>query len=161
MWPDLLRGRMPLAPVRVGVDRVTGRVLIGWPHVEQSMATIFATRFHDRVLRRWVGSFVPHMLGEPIIARIITRFFWAIAEALELWEPDFRIKRVFLLAQEGTTASLLPDLPATAEQIRSGHASFRTDGIYRPRAHLGDTTPEGQRSIGFVGRGGNVWDALQ
>lgn len=151
-WPDLMRGRVPLAPVRNGVDRTTGKPIHGWDHVVQSMFVIFATRFHERVLRPWAGSFVPHILGESEVPRIFTRFFWAIASAIDLWEPNYRIKRV-LIKQRTDGTSL-----TSAEELRAGKATFQNQGVYRPRAHLGDETPEGQRKIGFVGRGHDIWD---
>jgi phage baseplate assembly protein W len=148
MWPDLANGRIALAPVRVGMDRTTGKVLVGWPHVQQSISLIFATRFHERILRRWVGSFVPHILGESAVARIITRFFWAIASAVDLWEPNYSIKRIVVAPE------------TTAEQVRLGNMTFRNEGVYRPRGHLGDFTPEGRRSSGFVGRGNDIWSSV-
>jgi uncharacterized protein len=155
-WPDLQRGRVPLAPVRVGMDRRTGKMLIGWDHVIMCMFVIFATRFHERVLRRWVGSFVPHILGESAVPRIITRFYWAIASAIDLWEPNYRIKRVRIAFRGRVTEAV--DSLTSAEELRSGKVTFRNEGVYRPRAHLGDETPEGQRKIGFVGRGQGLWD---
>lgn len=156
-WPDLMHGRVPLAPVRVGVDRTTGKMLIGWDHVVQSMGVIFATRFHESPLRRWKGSFVPHILGESAVPRIITRFYWAIASAIDLWEPNYRVKRVRIANRSNTTFVDADSLTSAAE-LRAGKVTFRNEGIYRPRGHLGDETPEGQRKIGFVGRGHGVWD---
>lgn len=144
IWPDLAQGRAPLAPVRVGVDRRTGKMKVGWPHVHQSMEVIFATRYHERVLRRYVGSFVPHLLGESAVNRIITRFFWSIAYAIDLWEPCYSITRVAI----GDDVS--------PETVRLGHFTFQNTGVYRPRGHLGDPTPEDRRQVGFVGSGG-IW----
>jgi hypothetical protein len=78
MWPDLAFGRAFVSPARNGMDRKTGKLLQGWDHVGQSLELIFATPFHQRVLRRWVGSFVPHILGESLMARVVTRFYWAL-----------------------------------------------------------------------------------
>jgi uncharacterized protein len=146
MWPDLYTGRVMITPVRVGMNRFTGEIMIGWPHVQQSMALIFMTRFHERILRRWVGSFVPHLLGESAVPRIITRFFWAIASAIDLWEPCYRIKRV-----------LIPPT-VTDDTIRLGNWEFDVQGVYMPRALVGDFTPAEGKTSAFVGRGG-VWEA--
>ena len=138
-WPGFPPGS-PIAPVRVGMDRRTGKIMVGWPHVEQSLGMIFSTRFHERPLRRWVGSFVPHILAENMTERAISRFYWAIAGAIDLWEPCYRIKRVSLY---GTSSDI----------YRTGGLNVQNYGIYRPRAHLGDTTPEQRRSIGLISPG--------
>lgn len=148
----LRRGRVILAPVRVGMNRKTGRIMIGWEHVQQSMWVILMTRYHDRVLRRWVGSFVPHILGESAVPRVITRFFWAICSAIELWEPNYRIARIRIATREdGSTLT-------SEEELRQGIMTNRLEGVYRPRGHLGDFTPEGRRSAGLVGRGSGLWE---
>jgi hypothetical protein len=46
----------------------------------------------------------------------------------------------------------------SAEELRRGQLTSRTEGVYRPRAHVGDTTPERRRSLGLIGRGHGVWD---
>jgi len=151
IWPDLRLGRIVLAPVRVGIDRRSGKILVGWDHVLQSLIMIFQTRYHERVLRRWVGSFVPHILGESATPRVITRFYWAIATAIELWEPNYRIRRVRVASREDETGL------TSAEELRTGTLTHQTEGIYRPRGHLGDFTPERRRTIGLVQRG-QAWD---
>lgn len=152
IWPDADR-RRPLAPVRVGMDRVTGKVIIGERHEDQSLGVIFATRIHERVCRRWVGSFVPHILGDNTTARTIARFFWAIFTALDLWEPNVRILRVRVRSRNGTEADL-----TSSEEIRAGHVTVRLESVRRPRGHLGDFTAEGRRSIGLIGRGRGEWE---
>jgi uncharacterized protein len=156
IWPDLLRQQSNISPPRNGMDKYTGKLLQGWPHVEQSMSTIFSTPFHERVLRRWVGSFVPSLLGENYIARIILRFYWALASAIDLWEPDFRITQVQYMGDALAGWSPLPSVSAD-ELIRQGQAIFRNMGVWRPRAHLGDVTPYQQKNIEMVGRGNSQW----
>jgi phage baseplate assembly protein W len=149
-WPELKHGRIVLMPARVGMDRTTGKMLIGWSHVVQSIQVIFATRFHERVLRRWCGSFVPHLLGESAVNRVIARFYWAIATAIDLWEPNYRIQRINIgKSKEGVALT-------SVEALRLGHITTQNEGVYRPRAHVGDDTPESRRMLGLVSNGG-VW----
>jgi phage baseplate assembly protein W len=152
IWPGLHAGQALIAPARNGMDRNTGLMLQGWNHVQQSMEVIFATPFHQRVLRRWVGSFVPHILGESAVARIITRFFWAIVTAIDLWEPDYRIQQTFIMGPALNNFS-----PANAvavdQLLRQGEVIFRTEGMYYPRGHLGDFTPYIKQSSGLISNG--------
>lgn len=162
IWPELRQETVVLAPVRVGVDRRTGKIIVGWRHVLQSITVIFMTRFHERVLRRWVGSFVPHLLGEIATDRNITRFYWSIAGAIDMWEPNYSITRIRIQSREstvGTTAIAAPeDSLTSADELREGHLSTKTEGVYRPRGHLGDPTPETRRIIGLIGSG-SMWAA--
>lgn len=157
IWPDLLNQKSLIAPARNGVNRMTGQLMQGWDHVEQSMQVIFDTPFHDRILRRWVGSFVPHILGEIMVPRIITRFHWAMAVSIDMWEPNYRIQTVFFMDQA------IEDWKPTqsfdvAGEFRLGHAFFRTEGNYRPRAHLGDPTPYTRHANTLITRGAEMWD---
>jgi phage baseplate assembly protein W len=153
MWPDLKNGRIVLSPVRIGMDRYTGKVLTGWDHVIQSMLLIFSTRYHERVLRRWCGSFVPHLIGENATQNTIARFYWAIATGLDLWEPNYRIQRVRVAKRNDGSIMTSP------EELRgSGHLTTGMDGVYRPRGHLGNSSPEVRRAVGLVSRGFNIWE---
>ena len=151
IWPDLKRGQVILRPVRVGVNAENGKVLIGWDHVVQSIGKILQTRYHSRVLRRSVGCLVPHILGENATPYSIVRFYGAIITAIDLWEPNYRIQRVRILRREDDS------LMTSAEELRTGHLTQRQEGVYRPRAHLGDDTPERRRSLGLIGRGYGPW----
>jgi hypothetical protein len=157
IWPDLINEQVFISPPRNGMDRSTGRLLQGWDHVQQSMTIIFQTPYHERVLRRWVGSFVPMILGESILPRIITRFFWAIASALDLWEPGYRFNRVYFMGNV-LDAYSPPSMISAAALIRLGQAIFRYDGQWIPRGHLGDFTPSVQRSSTLIGTGTTIWD---
>lgn len=116
----------------------TGKRLSGWPHVVQSLGILFSTRIGERVMRRWVGSAVPALLGQPLTTNTFVRHFSAIYAAVELYEPRFRIVKVTPLAAG-----------------RDGHAALHIEGEYRPRAHKGDFTVEGVRSV-TVGASGEV-----
>jgi phage baseplate assembly protein W len=115
-----------------GMNRETGRLLDGWPHVVQWILVLFSTGFGERTLRRWSGSLVPLLLGNSLTARNVTSFFNAIATALTLWEPRFRLTRI---------------TPRKAERL--GTLTIDITGIYFLRGHLGDFTPEDVRTISF------------
>lgn len=122
----------------VGIDAETGGTIHGWAHVEQSIRDILWTRFGERIMREWYGSFVPGLLGQNITPRDITPFFAAVASAIEQWEPRFRI------------TELVP-----TRVTRDGQLHIFIAGEYRPRAVYGDLTAEGARRIDvFVGSDG-------
>lgn len=155
MWPDLRHGYIVLNPVRIGMDRVTGKMLTGWDHVIQSMLLIFSTRYHERVLRRWAGSFVPHLIGENATQNTIARFYWAIATGMDMWEPNYRMQRVRTGVRSDGSILTSP------EELRTGHLTTQMEGVYRPRAHLGNEAPEERRTVGLVSRGYNIWERQQ
>lgn len=161
MWPGLQSGQALVSPPRNGMDRYTGALLQGWDHVDQSLEILFSTPFHQRVLRRWVGSFVPHILGESAVARIITRFFWAIVTAVDLWEPDYRINQTYLMGQAISDGSYQPQTVSDVNQLlRTGQLIFRIEGTYYPRGHLGDFTPYEQKASGIINDGANLWKVI-
>ncbi|WP_449255189.1 GPW/gp25 family protein [Bosea sp. (in: a-proteobacteria)] len=120
-----------------GVDRESGRVLDGWPHVVQSVNVIMTTRLGERVMRRHFGSSAFSLLGRLLTADHIVRFFSVYCLAVELWEPRFKIVRVI-------------PIRTGVDDIRLGRFAFAVEGEYRPRGHLGDPTPEGVRRVGFA-----------
>lgn len=109
-----------------GVDRETGLIIDGWDHVIQSIETILTTRYFERVMREYVGSPVPALLGELANPQTVLRFQWAVSLSIFLFEPRFTPTRI--------TAVTLD---------RSGASDWVIEGIFRPRGHLGDITPAG------------------
>jgi phage baseplate assembly protein W len=158
LWPGSSRGAAAV-PVRVGINRKTGQLLIGWPHVEQSILVLFETRFHERILRQWEGSFVPHLLGRNAVESVITRFFWAMATGIDLWEPCYRVRRVHIARTDGSTFEQTEVL-TSVDTLRRGEASFQILGDYMPRGHLGDKTVESRRTIGLLGAGEGRWSIM-
>jgi len=152
MWPDLKAGHIVLSPVRIGMDRYTGRMLTGWDHVVQSMLLIFSTRYHERVLRRWCGSYVPHLIGNNATESTIARFYWSIAMGIDLWEPNYRVQRVRVSTRSDNSSLTSP------EELRTGHLTTSMEGTYRPRGHLGLDQPQVRRVAGLVSRGYNMWE---
>lgn len=129
------------------MDRRTGAVLSGWPHVVQSIEVILTTRFGERVMRRVFGSQVPGLLGEPLTGPTVVRFFAAVATAIELWEPRFRVRTIELLGTEAAGGN-------SAERVRSGRLALKIRGEYRPRGHLGDPTADWKERELIIGEPG-------
>lgn len=116
-----------------GVDRTTGRLLIGWDHVVQSIEVIISTPIGQRLMREWVGSPVPQLLGRNMTPTTFMRFVQAIVVAVELYEPRFKVRRA--------------TVTGSPEQIRSGQVALELFGDYRPFALIGDFRVEGMRNL--------------
>lgn len=123
-------------PVGSGVNRHTGRPVSGWEHTLLCLEEIFCTPYGSRVMRRWLGSIVPHMLGENLVPETILRFRTGIMAALEQ-EPRFHLQFAVVVS--------------TADELRQGKLKLELHGQYRPRAHLGDFTVEGPRRVMLIG----------
>lgn len=120
-----------------GLDRETMRPLLGWPHVLQSVRVILSTRIGERVMRRTFGAQVSALLGrENMTSAALLRFATAVAIALELWEPRFRLRSMEL-----------PERTNSPSRLRQGQIGLRLVGEYRPRALQGDFTVEGVETI--------------
>ena len=114
----------------VGINADTGARIEGWPHVAQSLRDIFLTRFGERLMREWFGSFVLDALGRNITANEMLPVIASITSAIEQWEPRYLVTGV--------------DVGGT---IRDGRLNLSIYGRYRPRALLGDMTEEGNQRL--------------
>jgi len=113
-----------------GIDRNTGKIIAGWPHVVQSLRVIFTTFFGERVLRRWFG---PKILGQNLTPSTVLKFWSAICVAIDTWEPRYKVTQI---------------IPLSAD--RDGSIGFRINGVYRPRGHLGDFSVEQPRNLSIA-----------
>ena len=115
-----------------GINRETGRLLTGYDHVVQSIEVILTTFLGEAILREWFGFPGNSLLGKLGTQTPIIRYFRAIALALTIRqlnglpaEPRFRLMKITPLSLD-----------------REGELSVLLEGIYFPRGHLGDFTPE-------------------
>lgn len=104
----------------VGVDRRTGALLTGWDHVKQSIEVILTTPLGSRVMRRDFGSRLMALIDAPLNDRVILAAYSAIAEAIDRWEPRYKLETV------------------TIDTAAAGYVTFNLTGTYFPRGHLGD-----------------------
>lgn len=117
--------------IGIGINAITGASLSGWAHVVQSLRDMFLTRFGTRYMREWYGSFVPDALGRLITRSEMLPVMAAMTSAIEQWEPRFAVESISV---DGSDA-------------REGALRVTILGTYRPRALLGDYTPEGKQKL--------------
>lgn len=112
-----------------GLDRITGKLLTGWKHVEQSVAVLITTALGSRTHRRGVGSRLTRLTDSPISPSTIIDFYAATAGVIDKWEPRFRVTRM------------------RAEEPTKGHLILTAEGVYFPRGHLGDFTVQEPKNV--------------
>lgn len=89
-----------------GVDRTTARLMTPDAHLAQSIGDILSTPVGTRVMRREYGSDLPALIDAPINGETLIDVFQATAEALDRWEPRFRLRRVEVAAAAAGRLSL-------------------------------------------------------
>jgi len=77
-----------------GVNALTGKVLEGIAHLEQSIHDILCTPKGTRVMRREYGSNVPYLIDMPMNRETFARIYYEVADALDKWEPRLSLKNV-------------------------------------------------------------------
>lgn len=98
--------------------------LDGVGHVLQSIGVILTTRPGTRVQRRDFGSDIPGLIDQPMNEQTILALFVAAAEAIDRWEPRFRLTHIGV-NQSGA----------------DGKLGLQLDGYYLPAGHQGDPRP--------------------
>lgn len=91
----------------IGMSRQSGQVIAFEEHLAQSIADILTTPTGTRVMRRDYGSDLPQLIDAPINGETIVDFYQAIAEALDKWEPRFKLTRIEVEAASAGKLQLL------------------------------------------------------
>ncbi|WP_375628630.1 GPW/gp25 family protein [Bartonella sp. TT67HLJMS] len=89
-----------------GMDRTTGKPLTGIDHLRQSILDILSTRIGSRVMRRDYGSRVAELIDAPVNNAFAVALYAAVAEALDKWEPRFKLKKIDFKWSEAEQVSL-------------------------------------------------------
>ncbi|EJF78167.1 MULTISPECIES: GPW/gp25 family protein [Bartonella] len=97
-----------------GMDRTTGKPLTGIDHLRQSILDILSTRIGSRVMRRDYGSRVAELIDAPVNNAFAVALYAAVAEALDKWEPRFKLKKIDF------------------KMVDAGQVSLSFEGIYLP-----------------------------
>lgn len=97
-----------------GLDAATGGPLDGVAHLRQSIRDILTTPIGSRVMRRRYGSRLFELTDTPVTPALATALVAATAEALDAWEPRYRLTRVQVAA------------------ATPGHVTLDLEGVYVP-----------------------------
>lgn len=89
-----------------GMNGKTGKHLGGIAHLKQSIQDILTTPVGTRVMRREYGSRLPELVDAPTNPETILDIYGATAEALNRWEPRFRLESVSLSSTDGGSVLL-------------------------------------------------------
>nr|VFK12773.1 MAG: hypothetical protein BECKLFY1418C_GA0070996_100180 [Candidatus Kentron sp. LFY] len=92
-----------------GMSRTTGKTLSGFAHVHQSIVDILTTPIGSRVMRRDYGSKLFELVDAPGTQEKLLDITAAVAIALDVWEPRFRLGKVSIYGpdSEGKTTLAL------------------------------------------------------
>ena len=113
-----------------GLSRSAGSVLTDFDHVRQSIGVILTTPIGSRVMRREFGSELFDLIDRPMTDQVILAVYSATVMAIARWEPRYAV----LGCQIGRLSE-------------AGEMSVELSGVYYPRGHLGDFTPQGVRQM--------------
>lgn len=79
-----------------GMEKNIGQWLGYYQHISQSVSDILTTPKGSRVMRRDYGSDLFALIDQPMNQMTFMRYFSAIAEALDKWEPRIVLQRIKL-----------------------------------------------------------------
>ena len=106
---------------RVGIDGRTGKILVGWPHCQQSLATIWTTRLGEMVMLLDFGSNLRSWLAEDLDPATALGIYADLVVAAHTWEPEYRISTLQLV-----------------RATRDGGLGLRHSGTYYPEGRYGN-----------------------
>lgn len=108
-----------------GFNREAGALLSGFDHVRQSIGVILTTPIGSRVMRREFGSELFDLIDRPMTDQVILAIYSAAVMAIARWEPRYAVTGCQIIKADA-----------------GGVISLALAGIYYPRGHLGDFTPD-------------------
>ena len=100
---------------RAGVDRITGKPLTGYAHMEQCVAFIVQSMKGDVVMLYDLGADVDREIGRGMHRAMLLSLYARIISAIHTWEMEFRIRKIALVSM-----------------TRIGGLAVAIDGVYYP-----------------------------
>ena len=121
---------------RTGIDAATGGLLVGWPHVAQSLAKVWLTRPDTRPMLLAFGSDVRGLLAEDVTPDLALDLYDRLATAAHAHEPEYRLSTLQLVSL-----------------TREGGLGVRHAGTYYPEGRFGNFAIA--EAVGTVFRAGS------
>lgn len=91
----------------IDVDRETGALIQGWERIKQSMYVILTTRLRMRLMRLWWGSNFLETQDRPDNAETWAKGIIAASEAINLYEPEFKVERIEITSRGPSGAPVI------------------------------------------------------
>ena len=95
-----------------GMSNQNGGYLGDIEHLKQSIVDILTTPIGTRVICRDYGSNLFQLIDQPINKNLFPKIYAAVADALDKWEPRFKVEKI------------------TINSIKEGHLSLSLIGKY-------------------------------
>ncbi len=95
-----------------GMSNQNGGYLDDIEHLKQSIVDILTTPIGTRVICRDYGSNLFQLIDQPINKNLFPKIYAAVADALDKWEPRFKVEKI------------------TINSIKEGHLSLSLIGKY-------------------------------
>lgn len=96
----------------LGMNNSNGGYLDDINHLKQSIIDILTTPIGSRVICRDYGSNLFQLIDQPINKSLFSKIYAVVAEALDKWEPRFRVEKI------------------TINSIKEGHITLSLIGKY-------------------------------
>ncbi|MCZ4270718.1 hypothetical protein [Maritalea porphyrae] len=111
----------------VGINAATGKVLSGFPHVEQCLQKLFDTGLAQRIMREWVGNPGTKLIGENATERNILSWATIVWTLVEIYEPRYRILR---FEPNSVDRSGTFDVTLVGEHRPYGHKNWQQSNVF-------------------------------
>ena len=108
----------------IGINASTGKALGGIDHLRQSIRDILTTPVGSRMMLREYGSRLFQLIDAPTNRATLVKIYAATVEAIERWEPRFKVSKV--VATSAAPGSVTLDI--TGEYLPDGK-TVTLDGI--------------------------------
>ena len=112
----------------MGLNRITGKLLTGIEHVQQSIRDILITPLGSRIERRHYGSRLFDLIDNPMSSALVLDIYAACVEALrprvidgiQYGEPRIRVNRIRFEASANLDDGRWPPLTLEATLLSNG-----------------------------------------